>query len=222
MNRAFLIVSAFLVGCATSAPSEYRQAAAVMRPPAVRPVVNEPYFPTPGATPSGAGAYRGDPLPAAPVPRSPNKRILPATREPGIWAADGAPVAMARHQLWGVEIPLPDGGAYVEREAWQCAAGMDEVSTATKKVSTIASATEAARRCMVAIAQYTCAFELGLSARKQPTPGDTDRLLALAVLEARAAELRNTWCAGVTLTDKQRTALRVVLDAWIESQRRGE
>lgn len=55
-------------------------------------------FPMPRMTPEGAGALivgqPGEQVP--PVARSPNKRILPATHEPGLWAADEPRAASRR------------------------------------------------------------------------------------------------------------------------------
>lgn len=121
MTRTLAVLVVLLSACA--APSvhgpAFQQAAparAPMRPPAARPVVNSPHFPAPGATPAGAGAYRGEPLPSASVPRSPNKRVLPASAEPGLWAADGALVALIQRRReestrlvlrWHEENPRP-------------------------------------------------------------------------------------------------------------------
>jgi hypothetical protein len=96
MNR-LLLLFVLLLGCATPTPGSYQQATAVR--PAPRPPVYTPgYAPgtsaEPTYTPQGAGASHGGlPGSSSSVPRSPNKRILPATKEPGLWAADGAPSA---------------------------------------------------------------------------------------------------------------------------------
>ncbi|ATB40335.1 hypothetical protein CYFUS_005784 [Cystobacter fuscus] len=72
--------------------------------PAQAPVPSQapPRVPTPFSvprlTPEGAGApvigQPGDQVP--PAARSPNKRILPVTREPGLWAADEPQAASRR------------------------------------------------------------------------------------------------------------------------------
>jgi len=210
------------------------RAQAMRPPPAAAPapaviVQQPPSYPGATYTPLGTGLpTMGQPGASRPaVARSPNKRVLPPTKEPGLWAADGAPSAVARHHLWGVEIPLPEGATahLVEREAWHCANGMDGVAGGIRKVAFISTLPEDVRRCMVARAQYHCAFEEGLLAQRNAARGstsDTARIEALAALEAHALALRSKWCADVTLTDKQQTALRTVLDSWDKSLRRGE
>lgn len=223
-----LLTLVVLVSCSLA------HAQAMRPPPASAPgpaiiIQQPPTYPGATYTPTGTGLpTMGQPGTQRPaVERSPNKRVLPPTKEPGLWAADGAPVAAARHHLWGVEIPLPEGAMahLVEREAWHCANGMDGVAKGIRKVAFIDTLPEDVRRCMVARAQYHCAFETGLLVQTRVTRGstsDTARLEALAALEAHALALRAKWCADVTLTDKQLTALRTVLDAWDKSTRRGE
>lgn len=89
----FLFLLFILAGCSTSTHSSYQQTArpAVYRPP---PVNTPGYYPgtpaEPVYTPNGAG-LPGERVPGttqSPVQRSPNKRILPPTKEPGLWAAD--------------------------------------------------------------------------------------------------------------------------------------
>lgn len=227
--HSHLLLAALIAGSLASAQ-------AMRPPPAAAPasgpaiiIQQPPTYPGATYTPAGTGlptiGQPGTQRPA--VERSPNKRVLPPTKEPGLWAADGAPVAAARHHLWGVEIPLPEGAMahLVEREAWHCADGMDEVAKGIRKVAFIDTLPEDVRRCMVARAQYHCAFEEGLLAQRHVARGSTSdaaRLEPLAALEAHALALRAKWCADDTLTDKQQTALRTVLDAWDKSTQRGE
>ncbi|MDC0708836.1 DUF6310 domain-containing protein [Stigmatella sp. ncwal1] len=73
--RHAVAVAVFVAGCATSQEAPETYAWAPVRPP-----------PVPGTglpTPGQPGRVRPQPL-----PRSPHKRVLPPTREPGLWAGD--------------------------------------------------------------------------------------------------------------------------------------
>lgn len=111
----YVVISvALLLSCSTSAPTEYRQAPYV--PPAVRP------------PPSGAGApvlgqpgsFGGDHVV---LPRSPNRRPLPPSSEPGLWASDGS--SDTKIILGNIEIPpLPEDATEVEKHIFdECVAG---------------------------------------------------------------------------------------------------
>jgi hypothetical protein len=195
------------------------------RPPAVRPVVNPPDFPTPGATPAGAG-LPGERVPGAtvvPVKRSPNTRALPddfsPTKEPGVWAADGETRAAARRQLWGVVVPLPNGemADSVEFETWNCAGGMEESAVAARADHLVRAFPGAALRCAVATAHHHCALYESARARRKKAAGEEflpDRNRVLEAALAHAAALRAAWCAGVAMSDQQRNVLADVLRAW--------
>ncbi|MFY2559162.1 DUF6310 domain-containing protein [Corallococcus terminator] len=76
-----VVVAVVVAGCATSPEAPATYAWAPVRPPAV-PGTGLP-------TPGQPGQVRPKPL-----PRSPHRRVLPPTREPGLWAGD-APRASA-------------------------------------------------------------------------------------------------------------------------------
>ncbi|MBE4751514.1 minus agglutinin [Corallococcus sp. ZKHCc1 1396] len=73
--RQAVVVAVAAVGCATSQEAPETYAWAPVRPPAV---------------PGTGLPTRGQPGQARPqpLPRSPHKRMLPPTREPGLWAGD--------------------------------------------------------------------------------------------------------------------------------------
>ena len=76
MYRLLLLLAS---NCAVPKHSNYSQAAP------------EAAFPVPALTPIGTGApVVGQPGPQQPelYPRSPHERVLPPTREPGLWAGD--------------------------------------------------------------------------------------------------------------------------------------
>lgn len=76
-----------LCACSSGAPTIYGQG---VPGPATRPA-----FAPPGSTPAGRGApVVGQPgFSGAPRPRGTDERVLPPTREPGIWASDSEPRA---------------------------------------------------------------------------------------------------------------------------------
>lgn len=135
MRFAYLIaVLAFALAACTTTPPSYSQAAAPAFRPAPRPPMFTPGYspntqPEPAHTPAGAG-LPGERVPgtAAPgVTRSPNKRLLPASEEPGLWAADGDPALMAGAstppEILGVHLPLSAEGT--SESAGRCARGAE-------------------------------------------------------------------------------------------------
>lgn len=85
-----------------------------------------------------------------PLPPSPNKRILPATREPGIWAADGA-VTGTVPQIAGVPIvPVPDPKGTILAVDTGCVESMDRLLTRDKHARGLALLRAAYRRCLAA------------------------------------------------------------------------
>jgi hypothetical protein len=132
-----------------------------MRPPAVRPVVNEPYFPTPGSTPAGAGAY----VPTSDgngvhVPQSPNKRILPATKEVGLWAADGAQgAATTMPAIFDIALPYPVGATTPDAQWWSNVCGRTMTDAAKRKGTDVhfAGLSMHLRQCLAAKSYLRCA-----------------------------------------------------------------
>ena len=108
-----MALTLLLTGCTTTGGSgQFRQAAAAPRPAPVA----VPQFQQPPHTPRGAGASPlGQPWQAPGPPRSPNRRILPPSPEPGLWAADEVTAVTRRNQndipamLAGVRLPSPTG-----------------------------------------------------------------------------------------------------------------
>jgi hypothetical protein len=98
MNRITLLFVVALNACTTSSGRELRDG---------MPVRTAPAFVRPGYTPAGAGLPGYMPGMDAPpaAPRGKDKRVLPPTREPGLWAADGAG-ASASEALKIAEVPI--------------------------------------------------------------------------------------------------------------------
>jgi hypothetical protein len=96
-------VALVIAGCASAPDAPETYAWAPVRPPAV-PGTGLP-------TPGQPGQVRPQPL-----PRSPHKRVLPPTREPGLWAGD-APRASQEQEAH----PTPEGaGANRSKSARAC------------------------------------------------------------------------------------------------------
>jgi hypothetical protein len=96
VDRRLSVVAVFavsLVGCASQGPTLER--GTFVRPPPVptRPGVGAPAVGQPGPHARG-------------VPRSPDKRVLPPTREPGIWASDRPFDPFERMRVFGILVPM--------------------------------------------------------------------------------------------------------------------
>lgn len=204
--------------------SSVANAQAVRPPPATGPLIIQqpPSFPaSPAATPAGAGASHGSlAAPEKAVPRSPNKRLLPRTKEAGLWAADGAPQAsLPRHALWGVDIPpmRNDEGRVVAGETEWCMKGLAKAADAAGWRERIENYSAEVRACMAATAYLRCADERHRWITQPATPGST--VVGASIESARATllharSLREATCRGVMLSDEQKSALSAITAAW--------
>jgi hypothetical protein len=223
----FLVVS---LSAHAQAPA-VRPPARPVTPPALTPGYNPNTPPDPVYTPPGTGLPEvGQPgTHAVPVKRSPNTRALPdefdPKREPGIWAADGAPRASDAPRLFDVVIPFPSDDPGATMEAKRCADGLVEAADDIRKTKAIGALPEPVRRCLAARAYYHCAAEEELVTQKMMRSGQAsylDRLRQQSGMRAHAERLRAEWCAGVTLDGAAQKALRDVLNKWDEYLRRSE
>jgi hypothetical protein len=189
------------------------------RPPMTRPVVNPPSFPTPGATPAGAGIEvptpEGD---VQVVPRSPNKRILPATKEAGLWAADGAPQAVLDNtSLFGVEIPFPDAAPtqFDKRHTSACVSSMNKAAYDTAQQATIAALPEGVRRCLAAQAYEFCtgSWQVASKARSTLSP-DAAETIRKAYAHARGLVAKD--CPGSGWDPKYEALLSALEKSWAQ------
>jgi len=203
---------------ATAAAHAQMVAPPPMRPPMVRPVVNEPYFPTPGATPAGAGLETGDTSTAPALHRSPNKRVLPVSRESGLWAADGAPVASVAERLFGVDIPEPNGSAELVEASRAC------VSTVAAAARAVGADKDAllfpprVRDCMATWAYLMCAKHRVVALRP-PSRGapavEFERAEAVTRLAMHAFKVSSDACRDVVRTKEQMDILDAVDERWL-------
>jgi hypothetical protein len=92
------------LACASSRPAEYERGTYRPAPPVFNPVQDAPH----------TTGQPGHLLQSKEYPRSPHKRPLPPSEEPGLWAGDG-PIGSAsptaQPTLLGVPLPFHKGGA---------------------------------------------------------------------------------------------------------------
>lgn len=139
-----------LTACASQAPSTLQRGTFIPPPPApVRPGVGAPVVGQPGQ------------VNPQEVPRSPHKRVLPPTREPGLWAGDSAPRTSSgpQREAYILEVPLPEpkeapeGGS--TSLAGKCAGEMN-AAISPENMRKIWRLSLKERRCLVAHLYYYC------------------------------------------------------------------
>lgn len=95
------------------------------------------------------------------LPRSTNKRVLPATPEPGLWAADGEPRATVHVTLEDIAIPMPENrtaGELFKTEL--CADGMRRAIDYSGRKGDVAKIPPEVLNCLVARLHLACASDL--------------------------------------------------------------
>jgi hypothetical protein len=218
MTRLLPVVSAvflFSLGAHAQVPA----VRPVPRPPAYTPGYSPGTPPDPVYTPPGTGLPEvGQPgTHAAPVKRSPNKRALPASSEPGLWAADGAPKASASDaQIFGVSIPLPAvHGA--DAVGAMCSHAVTKAMR-DARMTEVLSFPEAVRACMAAQALYRCVLKHSIAQPQRPRPGPPpawDPRYVKTTLVPHAERVAKERCADVKMTEEQGTAFRSVLEQYL-------
>ena len=191
----------FLSACA--APSGAYMDGAPLAPPEPRVTY----------TPTGTGLPEYWGTPEAPkAERSPHKRELPPTREPGLWAGDGptavrrAPWAEWPTTVLGVDLPLIPGlddqkyQDYVRR----CAYAISRIADEEPVKARIDGLTRPSLQCLIARLNAYCAWEehehLERLLRKRTPPSDALKD-AIRSHHASAERLREKMCAGVDPTE---------------------
>lgn len=202
-------------------------AAAVAHAQAARPspapgpliVQQPPSYPPTTHTPPGAGASHGGlPAPAtALTPNSPNKRLLPPTKEPGLWAADGAQATLAMpYRIFDVEVPFPPDAydALAKKQTGMCAEDLMDALLSSGLHDEVMSYPMDARRCMAAQSYRSCAGSVlghALRDRERGVPTSPETIDHMRSMQRHALLLEARWCKGVTLTPQQEKARDVVL-----------
>lgn len=140
-------------------------AQAVRLAPSTGPLIVQqpPSYPgNPVHTPAGAGASHGS-IPGvqkATLPPSPNKRLLPPTKEAGLWAADGARAAIDSHThpLFNIRLPYPSFAKDEESAIpmTTCVASMAVAADNAGRTNEIKELPAEVRKCMASRAVGIC------------------------------------------------------------------
>jgi hypothetical protein len=214
MNRLLPLI--ILTACSTAAPAEYRQGAPMA--PAFSPTLDAPIT-------TGQPGYVGEP---ALAPRSPYTRVLPPTKEPGLWAAE-APQASSSvipdARLLGVALPFIQDGERVETattlicaEKWRRALAASDVA---EKVSAMR---ERQRRCMVAMMFRWCWGQLDALADSQRRHGVvnlTERRIGQRFKQTAERFVAED-CTEAPLTDQQQRWWAILTHAYLVSGGAGQ
>jgi hypothetical protein len=191
-----------IAGCASPGRELQRGSAVAPPPPPVRPGHGAPVVGQPGQQ-------------SPELPRSPHHRVLPPSREPGLWAGDepraGRSGPQAEPVLLGVTLPgLPITDTEKDvGPARACVAMWNDALPGTRLAAKVNALRPAEKQCMVALMFRDCA-------RVIEELDDASREKGVVVLLARQmrAKLRQTAdgfareaCARVPVTDDQRRLL---------------
>lgn len=224
MPRALVLLSLLLLS-----DSHAQAVVPPPRPPLVRPVVNEPYFPTPGATPEGAG-LPGERVPGArvePVKPSPNKSVKAVGAGPELWAADGAPRASADKlpAIFGIAFPYPPSATVPDARRWSdlCGTTMDNTAKQGGADAAFSKYPAHIRMCLAAEAYLYCAKGLDrlfrdLSGGKVLAKADARAVLDM---EAHARMLVSFNCRHRDQTDPLEPSLLALYAEWEAAVRAG-
>jgi hypothetical protein len=174
-NPLMLCLLSLAVGLAACGGSSvhgpaFRQAVPMPMPVEAPPAYTPGFAPGTPSEPTYTPPGTGLPMPGQPgyvmprVKRSPNTRVLPddysPKKEPGLWAADGAPVASTTPPpLFGVTLPYPNWATEKATQDWpdSCIVFMHNASVTTGVYNTVIKLPEAIRWCMAARAYAICA-----------------------------------------------------------------
>ena len=150
------------------------------RPPAVRPVVNAPAFPTPGATPAGAGL----PIPGQQPVVQRSKNWRPGGAHPEMMAPDDVPqaVKLVERKLLSFYLPdlegVPQPGEFAKKCAQEMALALSFVPPEMMRAMQAGSGAMSAAQhpCLAAWLYHLCA-ERYLPARSEEHDVDAARAI---------------------------------------------
>lgn len=185
-----------------------------------------PSFPRPGFTPAGAGASHGSlAAPRQDVPRSPNTRMLPASAEPGLWAADEVKASSVEDdssaRLGGVLMPVPKGHDTPEMRglAAKCVATMNDALRATYQTKRMESLSPYAQWCLAARLYKYCAANVNrlfTSLNQRGVAADPGVLERYEALEAVANRLVEISCSQTTMPKKADEIYQLATARWLK------
>lgn len=197
-----------LLFLACASPSEYQRGTFTPPPPApVRTGVGAPVIGQPGMQPRT-------------IPRGGDRRVLPPTRGPGIWASDKPKTVPAIPMIAGVALPYPPDVASADEKVMGrlCAAHMTHAIADTDTLQRIMQLGEAARIC-VAMRLYehctslTRAFMAEIAATRPGVVPEANRRLA-AAYDKTAKALAQRECAPPARSDEENDIMRAVMSAY--------
>lgn len=219
----YFALAALLTGCVTSKQGQYYQTAAVPTPlPAT-----VPQFPRPSHTPAGAGASAiGQPWQSPGPPRSPNRRILPPSPEPGLWAADekedvtragqdDIPAAIA-----GVKLPSPRKGSTADTR--RCAISMGKALAEANLYWAMNKLHPGARECVAARLFEYCAIRRAFQLHNKLTAAGIESSRALDRREETvgvAVAFARRVCNEETYPREASAIFNAAADKWTELNR---
>lgn len=165
-----------------------------------------PANPAPTYTPPGTGL----PMPSFPgpgvrnIPRSPHKRVLPPSKEPGLWSADRpkASIIAPAPTLLGTTLPVPDAAKtpYISHSLSGCIEAAGELVGAPVFFTRIDALREDERKCFAGLLYSRCASGLPefVKARRAKEGGSFNQsdAPALKALKKEAEAYVAKWCAG--------------------------
>lgn len=173
-------------------------------------------FPEPALTPTGTGlpefTITGDAQPERPA-LSPNKRILPPSKEPGVWAADGDPTLAGPKIgviLAATIIRFPDELETVDERAPVefCAASMERAIGRWVRGLTLGVLSSSERECLAARLLLHCANEL------DKRPGTRGEQEGRAKARLFAIEYKIAKCGSGIGSDTVQTAVETTVLQW--------
>lgn len=154
-----------------------------------------PTRPAPAPTMPGAGApVVGQPGTfRPPLPRSPHQRVLPPSKEPGLWSGDGPRAALDLPELLGVSLPVPEESWFTVKDAAEdCERGLQRAIAAKGLASVAPSLPRELQTCLPLALYNLCASTLAARAIELDVPAAYDyRKWALMTEEARRERCRN-------------------------------
>lgn len=204
MRTALLAV--FLLSCAAPSGRTYRDGV---------PVERAPVFVTPGYAPAGAGLPEYMPTAEREtVPRGKDRRVLPPSREPGIWASDSEPRASAEPfdgTVAGVSLPIAREMNTVEglTQVAQCGLSLIDAAQRGKVMQRLERLPLETRRCLVAQMYRQC-----MATREQASSGSDKEALSRHVRIAKKYE--DLVCPSFRHTDETLAVFDTITEEWLK------
>lgn len=211
MKHVAAILFAFLCACAGGPPTTYGQSVPMA------PIRTMPRTWDSPAT-RDAPITTGQPGHFAPqkAPRGTDRRVLPPTREAGVWASDAPKASMSKGapSILGVPLPVGDGLTTPDEQRFTqlCADLMDP---AAKKVIGSRKLPKSVVQCLAAKQYFTCMIGLGKADLGAQKTGafDPERGRIIDTTMKTAARFEKTMCPDDLPLDVIRLADAITAEA---------